>query len=718
MYKLWISKLYGIKNRTSFSFKNNLVIFAPNGVGKTSIRKGFENIINNEEFYTNLEGENLKISESIKFYKNGEILSDKKIQNETGIISNSDIKLDIFQKANFLEHFNTDNKSNLDNEIKELSNEYNLIKVLNDQFHDDRSVIKYFNKVINSNNTYDYTTEQLSEAINGFKKIKEIISKNNLFKKLTKKTYTKWKKIRSTEREDFNLFYDEDILQNIKEKSRDNLFQYYYNNKWITIGDAIRRIKQKIASKIPNNEVEIYEIINQNSIINNNDDFNKKMNHSSTRYQNLETQIENIIIKLENDIINMKIFSDKILINKRLNKVYRDKSKVVKNINSLIKNINKFFNSNTLEWKIKINEIVKFTDELKIEYQKGDVKYADNEQFAKYASDGEKAILILISWLFILNNKKIIIFDDIISSMDNHHIDEFLLVVKSKMLSNVKCKIFLTHNFVFFRSMSYKLKKLRNDTSFFIMDKIDDKTIKCIKIRDSELQSIMNPKYYKNNSNLIGKILLVSNIIRELIENYLFLENIPILGLDKDHNVNYHVMSGKKESKDLLKLTQLIDSRIRHYKLKGNNKTIKERIKKIKVNLPLFNLFCDLVMELDDNKFLSKEIIHYDSNLYLRKIKTLIDYVFMKVIIGTQIRFISERKKYYETNNAVKVLWETDKNWEKANSLLKTTMNYDELKKLDTTNVNYINHIDNIQWSKIIEMPLYKIMKIHNDFCK
>ena len=87
-------------------------------------------------------------------------------------------------------------------------------------------------------------------------------------------------------------------------------------------------------------------------------------------------------------------------------------------------------------------------------------------------------------------------------------------------------------------------------------------------------------------------------------------------------------------------------------------------------------------------------------------------YIIFKSFYGLKIRHLSEKKKYYskKTPKEATQKWESENEWQEANGCLPK-----ELQDITNYKTNYLAHANNIQWTKIIEMPIYKIKKIEKE---
>ncbi|EKE81674.1 hypothetical protein [Helicobacter pylori] len=480
-----IENCYGIgkiqKTSLDFSKSNSYLLYAQNGVFKTSFAKSLTDLINNEmpkdNFYPNRESE-------IKIEFNG-----KKISKENVAVFHSyDEK---FSSEDSVTTFmaKSELKQRYDNILSELEKEKKaLLKSLKSGFNYEKEI-----ETIKNKNFYEILDNHLTEIENSeehysFKyhdifdkseKVKDFVNKN---RDLIEQYFNKYKELLSlskvfkhTEVGDFGTNHANDLKKALE------------NDRFFKANHSLMIAEEEI--KNYNKLSEIFEE-EKNKILNNENLKNSFANIEKAINANKELKAFKDAINRDNtlltELLNYDSFREKVLFSylkqaiqnvRILVELYREKKPEIKEI---IKQANK----DQKEWESVIetfNQRFLVPFKVKLQNQKDILLNKDTAQFRfifsddnqdmnvqkedlqKHLSGGEKRALYILQILFEIEARKrsdktqLLVFDDISDSFDyrnKHAIIEYLNDLQ-------ECEQFkllvMTHNFDFYRTLASRL---------------------------------------------------------------------------------------------------------------------------------------------------------------------------------------------------------------------------------------------------------------------
>lgn len=687
--KIKIKNLYGIKNEIDFEFEKNGCIFAPNGVGKTSLYKGFKYFNNEDDFDDDsmegtidddsitINGKNIKSNE-FKVLTFDEEKVNQIINNPNDVIRNfiNNKYQDKFLGQNiYKEFYNIYNEAKKPIKDKEINMDNHYIELK----YDSTISISEIKKILNNEDELKYNN--ISECIEKIKSLEKdwkfLIDSQN------RKIVTDYKKLSTTFQEIKEKVYheyitkDAEIISLIEKYERFEYFQYKFQDDFINSKDALEKINKLLENNgISQEQIESYGIYEKNR-----KEFNKRI---SITLKSVIAAIEEEIAKLKENIHILAIKEKKEEFEKIEEKVKNKVQHFIKIYNENIKELNDIFlKNNLLTWKIKIQKIHEYHDTTKVEVRKDD-KTVETEDLINYASSGQKRIiaLLLATINADTNEYNLVIFDDVINSMDS---DNILIFIDA--LSNIKTNfLFLTHNYQFISSIG-SIK----DLDIFIMDNSERQIITKI-----EKNSPLYIKWWSNQevNNEENKVLFAATIIREIIDNYL---NSSIAS-DKDKGEIY---------KNIVWLKNYIENTYRHYKTTGVTFYAAGQRLKSEINDSIKEIFkenkwLDILMNIKSDKIIADYVIDFKINV---SFKSLVDYISNKYVLGLKFRFKFEKMildKYNKRDewNSGKIL-----------GIIRHP-NYndvsEELRKINSKILS-LNHLNNLRWTPIVEMSISKI---------
>lgn len=572
---------YGIKEfeleEINFSNQNNkAIIYAPNGVMKTSFANVFRDIAKGEATKDRIF-KDLQSSYVVKYYSsnysNTSLSKNENIYvvqsfDETFIPSNESVGILLADEKTRKDYDILMNQ--ISGELTELMNNLSNLsgfkpmeieKILKKDFelgkdadwYDILSKVKKFNLDENnvellSNIKYSRLLNEKTEAIIQSKDFLELINNyTSLLNNLLNKNEFLSKKFNDYNAEDLgkslkknNLFANNHSIL-LNDGTQINTLQQWnsivdeqlkeiYNDA--TLKKALKDLTKKLTSN--DNVRNLREIILENpAIINYLSDINKLKKLLWISYiNNLEKDFELYFQKLSE-------YSE------RIKKLYETASQQSERWNKVVSEFNRRFK---VPFEVKIENKANFllkdeapnlyfeytrckgTDEQKIER-------CQREDLMKSLSMGEKRAMYLLYILFDLealqrkavqgNGKYLIILDDIADSFDyknKYAIIEYLAdVTKNEHIDT----LILTHNFDFYRTVTSRLNISRNNS--FIVQKKDDESLEMSKLQyrnDYFSKCIVEAIKDGNISTDEKKIKLVASIpfYRNLAE-YMLLEN-------------------------------------------------------------------------------------------------------------------------------------------------------------------------------------------------
>ncbi|WP_139531738.1 hypothetical protein KVE86_07475 [Helicobacter pylori] len=562
-----IENCYGIgkiqKTSLDFSKSNSYLLYAQNGVFKTSFAKSLTDLINNEmpkdNFYPNRESE-------IKIEFNG-----KKISKENVAVFHSyDEK---FSSEDSVTTFmaKSELKQRYDNILSELEKEKKaLLKSLKSGFNYEKEI-----ETIKNKNFYEILDNHLTEIENSeehysFKyhdifdkseKVKDFVNKN---RDLIEQYFNKYKELLSlskvfkhTEVGDFGTNHANDLKKALE---NDRFFKANHSlmiaEEEIKNYNKLSEIFEEEKNKILNNEnlknsfVNIEKAINANKELKAFKDAINRDNTLLTELLNYDSFREKVLFSyLKQAIQNVRILVE----------LYREKKPEIEEI---IKQANK----DQKEWESVIeifNQRFLVPFKVKLQNQKDILLNKDAAQFRfifsddnqdmnvqkedlqKHLSGGEKRALYILQILFEIEARKrsdktqLLVFDDISDSFDyrnKHAIIEYLNDLQ-------ECEQFkllvMTHNFDFYRTLASRLD-------------IPRKQIKMIRKNDAREITFESGGYLKS----VIKCIRDSEKDKDFFALIPFVRNlIEYTSFQADKNDNYIKLTSclhmKKDTKDI-----------------------------------------------------------------------------------------------------------------------------------------------------------------------
>lgn len=469
--RISIKNAYGIESFDESFFtdhKTSCIIYAPNGVGKTSFANIVRDYESNSVAKTNeISGKKIEFNlshENQKFLV-VESMMTKKFTFGNSIFSLNPLLSDEInkEKEEIITLLNTILYPVLKEDI------YNIFeKEINKNFTC-AEFINWVNKITNKDSSEDLENifiEQYKVLFN--KKIHCFMSdKTNyiLFEKYIKKY---------TELVEGNGLLDRkfgEVEINKLNKTLEDI--NFFNVGKIEIKNRMFQNIEHIKSSI---KEEIQKIYNTPELIEIKNEIEKRLDISSDETRNLKSLLlENpeIFIKMgDYKNLSKKVVSCILKKNKKKIEIFIEK---VENFKNILPNIDKELK----EWNDIINNfenLFKIPIEIKVVSKKGEIindeerkieikfkKTKKNEQdILKLLSQGEKRAFYLLDVLFSIHNfqKKspegIIVFDDIIDSFDYNNKQAIINLMINLEKDKFKF-IVLTHSFDFFRALNFKL---------------------------------------------------------------------------------------------------------------------------------------------------------------------------------------------------------------------------------------------------------------------
>ena len=538
-----IQNCYGIgkfDKEFDFSNENMFLIYAQNGIFKTSFAKTLKDIIDgktpkdnifiNRQSNANVNIDNNKPTKDNLLVINSFDEDFNSTESVTTFMASKELKKEYDNIFKSLEKEKNELIKKLKKRTGSSDCEKELMQIFNSENTFYEILSNYFNEISESKEKYDFEYHDIfddKKVVKGFldknielldeyiNKYNELLSKSILFKNMDDGSF------------------GTDQVNNLMEALKDNTF--FKANHTIKIGKKIITSNKELKDLA---QCEINRIISNKELL---DKFTK-----------IEKQIKNIALRKFKDIIqrnnllllNLKdyeYFRKKVFISflkefeidiKLLIENYKNNKEAISNIiaearkeQKKWKNIIDLFNSRFfVPFTVSISnqeEVILKEDaaQFSFEFNDGDKKEIDTEQLKQNLSMGEKKALYILQILFEIEAKKeknqdiLLIFDDIADSFDyrnKYAIIEYLNDMKE--LSNFK-SIIMTHNFDFYRTLGSRLGITRKN--IFMTSKNEAREINLM--QGEYLKAIINDLKKKSESNNIAFISLIP-FVRNLIE--------------------------------------------------------------------------------------------------------------------------------------------------------------------------------------------------------
>ncbi len=697
--KIAIDDLYGIKNKLSFQFDKSAILFAPNGVGKTSLTKGFA--ANNNGYLADdlegnpvkpsslkIDGDNITDCTNVTVYTSqdiSEILNDP-LDVIRGFLKHQDNNAGDIPKNIYDDFINTYSK--IAEELEGLGIHFNKIEVETN----DITGINEINEIISE--TKSVSKKVLFEMIESQKEQREllkILSESKIkdyktifsrVKKITKNIYDK------------ELSTDFNIMKLIVQKDRTTQFGYKINDEYKPIDEIYEDIeKQAQENGIPPKDLDAVLALKK---VDDMRDANSTTKTSRAQVNFLQQNILELGALIHFQFINhsKKIFADHEKEFKKREKEFIDR------YNNYVNLLNKeMLHISKLKWRVKINNINKYHEETSITIIDDGIE-REHTDLLSYASEGQKKIIAIILACVSSANSKLIVFDDIVSSLDSDNLDIF-----KDMLGKINEEpnthiIMLTHSYNLVSKMAF-LK----DFKFFGMEDINNKKMVF------EFNGINSMFLYKmfnlDTKNQCDKTLFAATVLRETIDNY-----IKDGYLDKNKSTEEVV-----EIKDKLLLFKAdLEWLYRHYKT--NLYTFKSAALYIKENhKEVIDIFNNKLMESlinnESEEVIADYVINFEPN---NKFMNLLDYIAQKYLYSLKVRFMFEKNVYNNLSQKFKDGW--DKNEIFGMGMDEEVKENINKEKIDIFMTMFShNHLNNLRWTPIVESPMYKT-KMYLDIIK
>lgn len=539
-----IQNCYGIgkfEKEFDFSNTNMYLIYAQNGIFKTSFAKTLKDIIEGKTPKDNIFTErtsnaNVNINNN-KPTKNNLLVIDSfdedfnSAESVTTFMASKELKREYDNIFKSLEK----DKNELIKKLKKRTGSSDCEKELMQIFNSENTFYEilsnHFNEILESKEKYEFEYHDVfddKKVVKGFldkniglldeyiNKYNELLSKSVLFKNMDDGSF------------------GTNQVNNLTEALKDNTF--FKANHTIKIGDEIITSNKRLIELA---QSEIDRIISDKEL--------------SDKFTKIEKQIKNEALRKFKDIIqknnllllNLKDyegFRKKVFISflkefendiKLLVDNYKNQKEVISNIiaearkeHEKWKNIINLFNSRFLvpftvsisnqEEIILKEEVAQFS----FEFYDGEETKIDSEQLKKNLSMGEKKALYILQILFEIEAQKeknqdvLLIFDDIADSFDyrnKYAIIEYLNDIKE--LNNFK-SIIMTHNFDFYRTLGSRLGISRKN--IFMTSRNKEREINLI--QGEYLKAIINDLKKKAESSNIAAFISLIPFVRNLIE--------------------------------------------------------------------------------------------------------------------------------------------------------------------------------------------------------
>jgi len=322
------------------------------------------------------------------------------------------------------------------------------------------------------------------------------------------------------------------------------------NEKFIV---NIQKINEKI--KEPSRSIILennFDILNEILLLISN--LNKKIKQHNLKVEEKDKNRR----KLEKEFFNIVISIYREDINKQLKQI-NGKKKGLQNIEKKLQDLRekylaikdeiRLLNSQLTDIGATVNKINKLLEKFGFTSFKLDIVnehfyqiIRENGEIAKETlSEGEITFITFLYFLQLIegsfnkeniNNKKILVIDDPISSLDSQIlfivstlIKEYIYKVRKNNDYFIKQIIILTHNVYFHKEISFISQReqgIRNDTSYYILRKFNNKSFieysKKNPIQSSYELLWIDLKNAINNSNVCKTS--IQNIMRKILENY------------------------------------------------------------------------------------------------------------------------------------------------------------------------------------------------------
>ncbi|MCQ2925609.1 hypothetical protein JT191_01575 [Helicobacter pylori] len=481
-----IENCYGIgkiqKTSLDFSKSNSYLLYAQNGVFKTSFAKSLTDLINNEmpkdNFYPNRESE-------IKIEFNG-----KKISKENVAVFHSyDEK---FSSEDSVTTFmaKSELKQRYDNILSELEKEKKaLLKSLKSGFNYEKEI-----ETIKNKNFYEILDNHLTEIENSeehysFKyhdifdkseKVKDFVNKN---RDLIEQYFNKYKELLSlskvfkhTEVGDFGTNHANDLKKALE---NDRFFKANHSlmiaEEEIKNYNKLSEIFEEEKNKILNNEnlknsfVNIEKAINANKELKAFKDAINRDNTLLTELLNYDSFREKVLFSyLKQAIQNVRILVELYREKKpEIEEIIKQANKDQKEWESVIEIFNQRF---LVPFKVELQnqkDILLNKDTVQFRFIFSDnnqnIMNVQKEDLQKHLSGGEKRALYILQILFEIEARKrsdkvqLLVFDDISDSFDYRN--KYAIIEYLKDLQECEqFKLFvMTHNFDFYRTLESRL---------------------------------------------------------------------------------------------------------------------------------------------------------------------------------------------------------------------------------------------------------------------
>lgn len=539
-----IQNCYGIgkfDKEFDFSNENMFLIYAQNGIFKTSFAKTLKDIIDGKTpkdniFNKRMSNANIKIDNNNPTKDNLLVINSfdedfNSAESVTTFMASKELKKEYDNIFKSLEK----EKSELIKKLKKRTGSSDCEKELMQIFNSENTFYEilsnYFNEIAESKEKYDFeyhdifddkkvvkdfldkNIELLDEYIN---KYNELLSKSILFKNM-----------------DGGSFGTNQV-DNLTEALNDDAF--FKANHTIKIGEEIITSNKELKDLA---QSEINRIINNKELL---DKFTK-----------IEKQIKNIALRKFKDIIqrdnllllNLKDyegFRKKVFISflkefendiKLLVDNYKNQKEAISNIiaeakkeQEKWKNIVDLFNSrffvpftvsiSNQEEVILKEEVAQFS----FEFYDGDKMEIDTEQLKQNLSMGEKKALYILQIIFEIEAKReknqdvLLIFDDVADSFDYRNKYAIIEYINDIKESNNFKSIIMTHNFDFYRTLGCRLCISREN--IFMVYKNEEREIKLE--RGEYLKAVINDLKKKSENSDIKAFISLIPFVRNLIE--------------------------------------------------------------------------------------------------------------------------------------------------------------------------------------------------------
>ena len=539
-----IQNCYGIgkfDKEFDFSNENMFLIYAQNGIFKTSFAKTLKDIIDGKTpkdniFNKRMSNANIKIDNNNPTKDNLLVINSfdedfNSAESVTTFMASKELKKEYDNIFKSLEK----EKSELIKKLKKRTGSSDCEKELMQIFNSENTFYEilsnYFNEIAESKEKYDFeyhdifddkkvvkdfldkNIELLDEYIN---KYNELLSKSILFKNM-----------------DGGSFGTNQV-DNLTEALNDDAF--FKANHTIKIGEEIITSNKELKELA---QSEINRIINNKELL---DKFTK-----------IEKQIKNIALRKFKDIIqrdnllllNLKDyegFRKKVFISflkefendiKLLVDNYKNQKEAISNIiaeakkeQEKWKNIVDLFNSrffvpftvsiSNQEEVILKEEVAQFS----FEFYDGDKMEIDTEQLKQNLSMGEKKALYILQIIFEIEAKReknqdvLLIFDDVADSFDYRNKYAIIEYINDIKESNNFKSIIMTHNFDFYRTLGCRLCISREN--IFMVYKNEEREIKLE--RGEYLKAVINDLKKKSENSDIKAFISLIPFVRNLIE--------------------------------------------------------------------------------------------------------------------------------------------------------------------------------------------------------